>query len=66
MASFLDFRFTPDLAVEATLKPIRRFGFDGAILFSDILVAPHVLGQPVRFAEGQGPLPTVGTPQKKQ
>jgi uroporphyrinogen decarboxylase len=55
-ASFLDFCFTPDLAVEATLQPIRRFGFDGAILFSDILVVPHALGQSVRFAEGHGPL----------
>jgi uroporphyrinogen decarboxylase len=55
-ASFLDFCFTPDLAVEATLQPIRRFGFDGAILFSDILVVPHALGQQVRFAEGRGPL----------
>ena len=55
-ASFLDFCFTPELAVEATLQPIRRFGFDGAILFSDILVVPHALGQSVRFAEGHGPL----------
>ena len=55
-ASFLDFCFTPELAVEATLQPIRRFGFDGAILFSDILVVPHALGQAVRFAEGHGPL----------
>jgi uroporphyrinogen decarboxylase len=55
-ASFLDFCFTPDLAVEATLQPIRRFGFDGAIMFSDILVIPHALGQAVRFAEGHGPL----------
>src|SRR5215469_4915818 len=55
-ASFLDFCFTPELAVEATLQPIRRFGFDGAILFSDILVVPHALGQQVRFAEGHGPL----------
>ena len=54
--SFLDFCFTPDLAVEATLQPIRRFGFDGAIMFSDILVIPHALGQAVRFAEGHGPL----------
>ena len=54
--SFLDFCFTPDLAVEATLQPIRRFGFDAAIMFSDILVIPHALGQAVRFAEGHGPL----------
>lgn len=54
-ASFLDFCFTPDLAVEATLQPIRRYGFDAAILFSDILVIPHALGQRVWFEEGSGP-----------
>ncbi len=54
-ASFLDFCFTPELAVEATLQPIRRFGFDAAILFSDILVVPHALGQKVWFEEGRGP-----------
>jgi uroporphyrinogen decarboxylase len=54
--SFLAFCFEPDLAVEATLQPVRRFGFDAAILFSDILVLPHALGQSVRFAEGHGPL----------
>jgi len=54
-ASFLEFCFTPELAVEATLQPIRRFGFDGAILFSDILVVPHGLGQTVWFEEGRGP-----------
>jgi uroporphyrinogen decarboxylase len=53
--SFLDLCFDPDLAVEVTLQPIRRFGFDGAILFSDILVVPHALGQDVRFTEGEGP-----------
>ena len=52
---FLDFCYTPDLAVEATLQPIRRFGFDGAILFSDILVVPDALGQKVWFEEGEGP-----------
>src|SRR5262249_33084559 len=55
-ASFLDFCFDPDLATEATLQPIQRFGFDGAILVSGILVIPHALGQTVRFAEGHGPL----------
>jgi uroporphyrinogen decarboxylase len=53
--SFLDLCYNPDLATEVTLQPIRRFGFDGAILFSDILVIPHALGQDVRFAEGEGP-----------
>ena len=53
--NFLDFCFTPDLALEVTLQPIRRFGFDAAILFSDILVVPHALGQKVSFEEGEGP-----------
>ena len=53
---FLDFCFTPELAVEATLQPLRRFGMDAAILFSDILVVPHVLGQKVAFREGEGPV----------
>jgi uroporphyrinogen decarboxylase len=52
---FLDLCFTPDLAVEVTLQPIRRYGFDAAILFSDILVVPHALGQKVWFEEGIGP-----------
>ena len=54
--SFLDFCFTPDLAVEATLQPIRRYDLDAAILFSDILVIPFGLGQKVWFEEGIGPL----------
>ena len=53
--SFLDFCFDPDLAVEVTLQPIRRFRFDAAILFSDIMVVPHALGQKVWFEEGRGP-----------
>jgi uroporphyrinogen decarboxylase len=53
--SFLDLCYNPSLAAEVTLQPIRRFGFDGAIIFSDILVIPHALGQKVGFAEGEGP-----------
>ena len=52
---FLSFCLTPELAAEATLQPIRRFGFDAAIVFSDILVVPNALGQRVRFREGEGP-----------
>jgi uroporphyrinogen decarboxylase len=53
---FLDFCYTPDLAVEATLQPLRRYNFDAAILFSDILVIPDALGQKVAFKEGEGPV----------
>jgi uroporphyrinogen decarboxylase len=53
--SFLDLCYTPALAAEVTLQPIRRFGFDAAIIFSDILVIPHALGQDVRFVENEGP-----------
>jgi len=53
--SFLDLCFTPELAAEVTLQPIRRFGFDAAILFSDILVVPHALGRSVTFEAGEGP-----------
>jgi len=52
---FLNLIFTPEYAAEVTLQPIKRFGFDAAILFSDILVIPHALGQAVRFAAGEGP-----------
>ncbi len=53
--SFLEFCYTPDKATEATLQPIRRFGLDAAIIFSDILVVPDALGQKVWFEEGEGP-----------
>lgn len=54
--SFLDLCYTPDLAVEVTLQPLRRFDLDAAILFSDILVIPDALGQKVRFETGEGPV----------
>src|SRR5438128_5784015 len=53
--SVLDLCFAPKLAAEVTLQPVRRFGFDAAILFSDILVIPHALGQRVEFEAGEGP-----------
>jgi uroporphyrinogen decarboxylase len=53
--SFLDLCYTPELAAEVTLQPIRRYGFDAAILFADILLVPDALGQRVRFIEGEGP-----------
>lgn len=52
--SFLELVQTPALAAEVTLQPIRRFGFDAAIIFSDILVIPEALGQPYAFREGGG------------
>ncbi|HEY0626092.1 MAG TPA: uroporphyrinogen decarboxylase [Allosphingosinicella sp.] len=52
---FLDLVYDADAAAEITLQPIRRFGFDGAILFSDILIVPHALGQELRFEAGEGP-----------
>jgi uroporphyrinogen decarboxylase len=54
-ASFLDFCYTPAMAAEVTLQPIRRFQFDAAILFSDILVVPDAFGQKVSFETGAGP-----------
>jgi uroporphyrinogen decarboxylase len=53
--SFLDLCYTPELAVEVTLQPIRRYGFDAAILFADILLVPQALGLDLRFVEGEGP-----------
>ncbi len=53
--SFLNLCFNPEFAAEVTLQPIRRFDMDAAILFSDILVIPHALGQKLDFVEGEGP-----------
>src|ERR1700742_4226353 len=61
---FLDLCFTPELAAEVTLQPIRRFHFDAAIIFSDILVIPYALGRSVRFEVGEGPrLDPLDTPE---
>jgi uroporphyrinogen decarboxylase len=63
--SFLDLCFTPELATEVTLQPIRRFNFDAAIIFSDILVVPYALGRAVSFEVGEGPrLEPLDTPEK--
>jgi uroporphyrinogen decarboxylase len=62
---FLDLCFTPEFATEVTLQPIRRFNFDAAIIFSDILVIPYALGRSVRFEVGEGPrLDPLDTPDK--
>jgi len=53
--NFLDFCYRPDLASEATLQPVRRYGMDGAILFADILLILDAMGRNVRFLEGEGP-----------
>jgi uroporphyrinogen decarboxylase len=62
---FLDLCFNPEFAAEVTLQPIRRFNFDAAIIFSDILVIPYALGRSVRFEAGEGPrLDPLDTPDK--
>ena len=53
--SFWGMALNPDYAAEVTLQPIRRFGFDAAIIFSDILTVPEALGQKVTFTAGEGP-----------
>ncbi len=55
VGDFLELCYSPELAAEVTLQPLRRYGMDGAILFSDILVVPHALGQPLEYVEGEGP-----------
>src|SRR6056297_438021 len=52
---FLDLCYTPELAEEVTLQPLRRYGFDAAILFADILLIPHALGAGLTFTPGEGP-----------
>ena len=52
---FLDMAYDPETAAEITLQPLRRFAFDGAILFSDILVIPHAMGMDLTFVAGEGP-----------
>jgi len=56
VGTFLDLCYSPELASEVTLQPIRRFRMDGAILFSDILVIPHGMGRMVGFRDGEGPV----------
>src|SRR3569623_2855421 len=53
--SFWAMALTPEYAAEVTLQPVRRFGFDAAILFADILTVPEALGQKVTFTAGEGP-----------
>jgi uroporphyrinogen decarboxylase len=52
---FLDMAYDPEAAAEVTMQPLRRFAFDGAILFSDILIVPHAVGQELTFVAGEGP-----------
>lgn len=54
--SFVDLCYNPELAAEVTVQPLRRYDLDAAILFADILVVPHAMGLPLKFAEGEGPI----------
>ncbi len=56
VGGFLDLCLTPELAAEVTLQPVRRFALDAAILFSDILIVPYALGQPLEYRDGEGPV----------
>jgi uroporphyrinogen decarboxylase len=53
--SFLDLCYNPEFAIEVTMQPIRRYGFDAAILFADILLVPQALGADLTFVQGEGP-----------
>ncbi len=53
---FMQFCLQPEIVTQVTLQPIERFDFDAAIIFSDILIIPHALGQTVKFLEGTGPV----------
>jgi uroporphyrinogen decarboxylase len=66
--SFLKLCLSPELAAEVTLQPIRRFGFDAAIVFADILLVPYALGQTLTFTEGEGPrlMPRIGPENLEQ
>lgn len=54
--SFVNLCYNPELASEVTIQPLRRYDFDAAILFADILVVPHAMGLPLKFEEGEGPV----------
>ncbi len=54
--NFLNLCFNSNLATEITLQPLKRFNLDAAIIFSDILVIPHALGQQIEFREKRGPM----------
>lgn len=54
--SFLDLCYSPELAAEVTLQPLRRYDLDAAIVFADILVVPHAMGNGLKFVEGEGPV----------
>ena len=53
--SFLELCYSPELAAEVTLQPLRRYDLDAAIIFADILVVPHAMGNGLSFVEGEGP-----------